>query len=233
MIHVLLVEDDSRLAALTAAYLRQRQVVVSIAADGKTALSEARRYAFDVILLDLMLPGCDGLEVCRQLREVSDVPLIMLTARGEEADRVVGLELGADDYMVKPYSPRELWARMQTVLRRVQGKAGPSAHRIQIGALCVQPGSRRATLEGRDVELTSYEFDLLHALAKQPGRVLSRERLMLLAAGNATEAFDRAVDVHISRLRQKLGDDARKPRFVRTVRGVGYMLADDSDRGGP
>jgi len=224
-IAVLLVEDDRRLAKLTADYLESHGVVVTCVGDGARGLEAARRQRFDVVLLDVMLPGLDGLTVCRRLREQSDVPILVLTARGEEADRVLGLELGADDYLPKPFSPRELLARIRAAVRRARGHVGPPAETLRVGRLALEVGARRALLDGRELVLTGYEFDLLRALASQPGRVLSRERLMELARGSAEEAFDRSVDGHVSRLRQKLGDDPRHPRLIKTVRGAGYVLA--------
>lgn len=221
----LLVEDDDRLAALLTDYLSNHSVVVTRAASGDAGLREALAHRFDVVLLDLMLPGIDGIEVCRQLRGRTDVPIIMLTARGEEADRVMGLELGADDYLAKPFSPRELLARIRSLLRRSRGQAGPSNKSIQVGGLHIDPAARRATLDGRELPLTGYEFTLLRVLAERGGRILSREQLLDLAKGNAEESFDRSIDVHISRLRQKLGDDAKHPKLLKTVRGVGYLLA--------
>lgn len=221
----LLVEDDLRLARLTAEYLSGHGVVVSHVADGRRALEEAQRGRWDVILLDLMLPGRDGLEVCREVRARSDVPIIVLTARGEEADRVMGLELGADDYLAKPYSPRELLARIRAVTRRARGRVGPRSDVLAVGGLHIDPPARRVTLHGAEVPLTGYEFDLLRALAERAGQILSREQLMERARGSAEEAFDRSIDVHVSRLRQKLGDDPKRPRLIKTVRGVGYMLA--------
>jgi DNA-binding response OmpR family regulator len=220
----LLVEDDPRLAALTAEYLRGHGVQVVVAADGNAGLLDATRTHFDIVLLDLMLPGRSGLEVCRELRSRSDVPILILTARGEEADRVLGLELGADDYLTKPFSPRELLARIQAQVRRARGQAGPATRRVVLGPLELDPGSLRATLAGRDVPLTAYEFQLLRVLAERAGQVLSRERLLELVRGSAEEAFDRSVDVHVSRLRAKLGDDPKHPRWLKTVRGVGYQL---------
>ena len=228
-ITALLIEDDVRLARLTSEYLQGHNVVVTCVSDGARGLDEAVRRPYDVVLLDLMLPGMDGLSICRALRERRDVPIIMLTARGEEADRVMGLELGADDYLPKPFSPRELLARMRAVLRRARGQAGPSTKTVNVGDLTIDPTARRATLAGRDVALTSYEFELLRALAERAGRVLSREKLMELAKGNAEESFDRSIDVHISRLRQKLGDDPRRPRMLKTVRGAGYILAREGE----
>lgn len=225
----LLVEDDLRLAALTREYLEGHGVAVVHVADGRKGLSEALSGRFDAVLLDLMLPGRDGLEVCRELRSRSDVPIIVLTARGEEADRVMGLELGADDYLAKPYSPRELLARIRAVTRRARGRAGPARGAVKVGGLVVDPGARRATLEGRELELTGYEFALLEALARRAGRVLSREQLIELAGGSAEESFDRSIDVHVSRLRQKLGDDPKRPRLIKTVRGAGYILAGEGE----
>jgi DNA-binding response OmpR family regulator len=220
----LLVEDDARLASLTAEYLRGHGVQVVVSGDGALALSEARRLRFDVVLLDLMLPGRSGLEVCRELRGNSDVPILILTARGEEADRVLGLELGADDYLTKPFSPRELLARVQAQVRRARGMAGPATRPVVVGDLQLDPAAHRATLGGKELPLTAYEFQLLHALAGRAGHVLSRERLLELVRGSAEEAFDRSIDVHISRLRAKLGDDPRRPRWLKTIRGAGYQL---------
>ncbi|MBI5070918.1 MAG: response regulator transcription factor [Deltaproteobacteria bacterium] len=221
----LLVEDDARLAALTRAYLESHGVIVAVAGDGKQGLAEALRGRHDVVLLDLMLPGMPGLEVCRELRARSDVPIIVLTARGEEADRVMGLETGADDYLAKPFAPRELLARIRAVTRRARGRAGPALKLVAVGSLRIDPGAMRATLHGKELALTGYEFALLRALAERAGRVLSREQLMELARGNSEEAFDRSIDVHVSRLRAKLGDDPRRPRLLKTVRGAGYVLA--------
>jgi DNA-binding response OmpR family regulator len=228
LIAALLVEDDARLAALTREYLANHGVAVEIAGDGRLGLDVAVRRRFDVVLLDLMLPGKDGLEVCRELRARSDVPILVLTARGEEADRVLGLEMGADDYLPKPFSPRELLARIRALVRRARGRAGPPVEVLRVGDLVIDPGAHRATLAGRELPLTGYEFALLRALAERAGRVLSREQLMELARGSAEEAFDRSIDVHVSHLRQKLGDDPRRPRLLKTVRGAGYVLATGS-----
>ncbi len=230
LITALLVEDDARLARLTATYLGKHQITATVVGDGEAGLAEASRQRFDVVLLDLMLPGMSGIEVCQALRKRSDVPIIMLTARGEEADRVLGLELGADDYLPKPFSPRELLARIRAAVRRARGNAGPRLRALEVGELSLDPGTRVARLDGATLDLTSYEFDLLYALAENAGRALSRDRLMELARGNAEEAFDRSIDVHISRVRQKLDDDPRRPRWIRTVRGVGYQLLRPTDR---
>jgi DNA-binding response OmpR family regulator len=229
LIAALLVEDDARLATLTREYLEGHGVAVEVAGDGKAGLRAALERRFDVVLLDLMLPEKDGLSVCRELRARSDVPVLVLTARGEEADRVLGLELGADDYLAKPYSPRELLARIRALVRRARGQVGPTLRTVRVGSLVVDAAARRATLHGRDLALTSYEFDILRALAERAGRVLSREQLMELARGSAEEAFDRSIDVHVSHLRQKLGDDPRRPSLLKTVRGAGYVLAGEED----
>jgi two-component system OmpR family response regulator len=226
----LLVEDDARLAALTREYLGGHGVAVEVVADGQRGLQEALRGGWDVVLLDLMLPGLGGLEVCRALRARSDVPVIVLTARGEEADRVMGLELGADDYLAKPFSPRELLARIRAVTRRAKGRAGPAQRPVRVGSLVIDPSARSVTLRGQPIELTAYEFALLHALADRSGRVLSREQLMEFATGSAEESFDRSVDVHVSRLRHKLGDDPKRPRLIKTVRGAGYVLVGEEAR---
>jgi two-component system OmpR family response regulator len=228
-LQALLVEDDARLATLTREYLGGHGVAVEIVSDGLRGLQEAQRGRWDVVLLDLMLPGLGGLEVCRELRARSDVPIIVLTARGEEADRVMGLELGADDYLAKPFSPRELLARIRAVTRRAKGRAGPTLKPVKVGGLVIDPSARRVTLRGKPIDLTAYEFALLHALAERAGRVLSRDRLMEFATGSAEESFDRSIDVHVSRLRAKLGDDPKRPRLLKTVRGAGYVLAAEEE----
>jgi two-component system response regulator RstA len=220
---VLLVEDDQRLCSLTASYLESHGLSVTTSHRGDEGLEEATRQRFDCVMLDVMLPFLDGIEVCRRLRQHSDVPIIMITARGEEADRVLGLELGADDYLAKPFSPRELLARVRALVRRARGRVGPRVQTLTVGDLMLDPGARTAALGGVPVPLTGYEFSLLYALVERAGRVLSREQLMELARGSAEEAFDRSIDVHISRLRQKLGDDSRHPTRIKTVRGVGYQ----------
>jgi DNA-binding response OmpR family regulator len=227
-IRVLLIEDDRRLARLTAKYLEMRGLEVALAEDGLSGLEEAVRGSFDVILLDLMLPGRPGLEVCRKVREVSDVPIIMVTALDDEAERVMGLELGADDYVTKPFSSAELLARVRAVVRRYRGRAGPPTAVLVVGALTLDPARVTVTLEGRGVELTPYEFSLLHALARHAGRVLSREQLLDMAKGSAEEAFDRSIDGNISRIRKKLGDDPKRPSLLKTIRGYGYMLVDEA-----
>lgn len=222
---VLLVEDDEKLARLTARYLEKNGVRCTLAADGPTGLALAKERRFDAVLLDLMLPGIDGLEVCRQLRAMQDVPILMLTARGEEADRVFGLELGADDYIPKPYSSRELLARVRAQVRRARGAFPSPSRSLVVGALKLDLDRHRVTAGSREVTLTTHEFALLKALAEHAGEPIGRERLLEITSGTAEESFDRAIDVAISRLRQKLGDDPRNPSLVVTVRGVGYLLA--------
>ena len=227
-IKVLLVEDDDRLAQLTVRYLESHGVVVTAVGDGLEGQAEALRRQYDCIVLDLMLPGRDGIEVCRELRGRSDVPIIMVTARGEEADRVLGLEVGADDYVTKPFSPRELLARIRATVRRVRGQAGPAQQTITVGTLVLDSQRMTVTLDGKPIDVTAYEFSILRALAQRPGRVLSREQLLDLAKGSAELSFDRSIDVHVSRLRAKLGDDSRSPKLLNTVRGAGYLLAGEN-----
>lgn len=224
IINILLVEDDEKLASLTRKYLEQYGLIVTIEENGDKGLKLAMHEEFDVVLLDIMLPGMDGITVCQKLRMYKDVPIIMLTAMGEEADRVLGLEIGADDYMAKPFSPRELLARIRAQVRRRRGGNGKNSKVVIVGPLTIDTGLHRAFLNNRELDLTSYEFALLFALAENSGRVLNRERLMDLAKGTAEESFDRSIDVHISRLRKKMGDDPRKARIIKTIRGVGYLL---------
>ena len=222
---MLLVEDDARLGAMVAEYLGQHELEVTVVPDGERGLAALRRARFDVVLLDVMLPGVDGLEVCRRIRaapEWSTLPIIMLTARGEDVDKIVGLELGADDYLAKPFNPRELLARIRAVLRR--GATPASGAHFSAGGLVVDFDARDVTVSGRRVVLTHHEFELLAALARAAGRVLSREHLMDALGGATHEAFDRSIDVHVSKLRAKLEKDPRAPRFIKTVRGVGYAL---------
>ena len=224
-ISVVYVEDDERLARLTQRYLESHGVVVTLARDGREGLAQTLRVWPDVVLLDLMLPQVDGVELCREIRARADLPIIMVTARDEEADRVLGLEAGADDYVPKPFSSRELLARIRAQARRSRGRAGPSNRPITVGPLTVDPAGMRVTLGSVELGLTTFEFNLLKVLAERAGRVLSREQLLDLVKGNAEEVFDRSVDVHIFRIRQKIEEDPRSPRLLKTVRGAGYMLA--------
>jgi two-component system OmpR family response regulator len=228
-IKVLLIEDDERLAQLTARYLESHGLVVRVAGDGAEGMREVGQGRSDVVLLDLNLPGIDGVDLCRRMRQRTDVPIIMVTARVEEADRVVGLEAGADDYVSKPYSSRELLSRVRAIVRRARGRVGPSQAVLRVGSLEIDPSRLQVTRAGREIVLTAYEFAVLNALAERAGRVMSREQLLDLAKGNAEEAFDRSIDGHVSRLRHKLGDDARRPRLVKTIRGVGYILTPEEE----
>jgi DNA-binding response OmpR family regulator len=223
-IRVVYVEDDERLARLTTQYLNTHRVEVHVVGRGDQALPAVLRVRPDVVLLDLMLPGSDGLDVCRQLRSRTDVPIIMVTARTEEADRVLGLEGGADDYVPKPFQSRELLARIRAQARRARGEAGPRPERIVVGNLVIDATTMQVTVDARPISLTTSEFALLHALAQRTGRVLGREQLLQLLHGSSDEAFDRSIDVVVSRLRHKIEEDPRNPRMLKTVRGAGYML---------
>ncbi len=218
---VLLIDDDARLPELLSSYLEQNGVSLSHAADGPRGLAALEQGAFDAVLLDVMMPGMDGLEVVKRVRAKSNVPVIMLTARGDETDRVVGLELGADDYVAKPFSPRELLARLKAVLRR--SRPDVVAQQLSVGNIAVDVSSRVATVAGKAVELTGLEFDILVALLRRPGRVIPRDALLKEAGRSDVVVGERTVDVHISHLRAKLGDDP--PKLIKTVRGVGYVLA--------
>ncbi|MEO8502399.1 MAG: response regulator transcription factor [Acidobacteriota bacterium] len=217
---VLIVDDDEKLNLLLAEYLGGFGFTVRSATHPDAGLRALRAEAPDILILDVMLPDMDGFALCRKVRETSRVPIIMLTARGGVMDRVVGLELGADDYLPKPFEPRELVARIQAVLRR--GIALEDDEILRIGNLEVNGTARSARLEGKDLGLTMAEFELLRLLVRNRGRVLSRDRILEATRGLDWEAFDRSIDVLVSRLRQKLGDDPRRPGFIRTVRGSGY-----------
>ena len=220
---ILLIEDDQRLAEMVKSYLGQAGFQVTIAARGELGVAAEKRESFDAIILDLMLPDIDGLDVCRRVRLRSDTPILMLTARGDTMDRIVGLELGADDYLPKPFEPRELLARLKAILRR--GRGEPTAQMLRFGRLEIDLAAREVRLDGDARALTSYQFDLLAALAQHAGRVMSRDAIMDLVRNEPLEAFDRSIDVHISRIRAAIEDDARHPRRVITVRGAGYVFA--------
>ena len=228
---ILFVEDDERLAALTSRYLEARGHTITWVSDGRAGLAEALKGQHDVVILDVMLPRLSGIEVCRELRSRSATPIIMLTALGDEADRVLGLETGADDYLAKPFSSRELLARLHALVRRGRGTLGPPREVLRVGDLELSPREDAATLAGRPLHLTTAEFVLLRVLAERAGRVLSREQLLDLTKGSADEAFDRSIDAHVSRLRQKLHDDPRRPRLLRTIRGAGYLLTAGEEEG--
>lgn len=222
---ILVVDDEARIVKLVRDYLERAGFDVLTARDGETALQLARREQPDLIVLDLMLPGMDGLDVCRRLRQESSVPIIMLTARVEEADRIVGLELGADDYVTKPFSPREVVARVRATLRRVSGELGPTTV-IRAGDVELDTAAMTATVAGQPVDLTPTEFQLLATLARQPGRIFSREQLLEAIHGVAYDGYDRSVDSHIKNLRRAIEPDPRQPRYIQTVYGVGYRFVD-------
>ena len=225
MKRVLVVEDEIKIARLVRDYLHQAGFEVLEAADGAAALSLVRAERPDMVVLDLGLPGMDGLDVTRALRTVSSVPIIMLTARSEETDRIVGLELGADDYVTKPFSPKELVARIRAVLRRADATVG-GGEMIRAGSVEVDIPKRRVTVEGREVDLTATEFDLLVVLARQPGRIYTRAQLLDAVHGVSFESYERSVDAHIKNLRRKLETDPKRPELVVTVYGVGYKFSD-------
>jgi len=224
---ILLIEDDPRLAAMVSEYLGEAGFHVSTAAAGRAGLEQLRREPYDALVLDLMLPDIDGLEVCRQLRATSDTPVLMLTARGDTMDRVVGLEIGADDYLPKPFEPRELLARLRAILRRRQSSRASDV--LSFGRLEIDRDARVVRVDGAERSLTGHQFTLLVALAEKAGRVLSRDTLMDLVKGEALEAFDRSIDGHVSRIRAAIEDDPKKPRRLLTVRGAGYVFAKQQD----
>jgi two-component system, OmpR family, phosphate regulon response regulator OmpR len=232
---VLLIEDDTRLAGMLTEYLGKAGFYVVHAEDGARGLALHEREAVDVVILDLMLPDSDGLEICRQMRARSNTPILMLTARGDPVDRVVGLELGADDYLPKPFDPRELLARLRAILRRsragqrIGSATGATPDVLRYGRLEIDRGAREARLDGAPCQLTGYQFVLLLTLAQHAGRVMSRDALMDALKGEPIEAFDRSIDVHISRIRAAIEDDPKKPRRVITMRGVGYVFAKAQD----
>ena len=225
-LHVLVVDDESELANVVAGYLRREGFSVDIAHDGPDAVAHAQTHRPDLVVLDIMLPGFDGIEVCRQLRRFSDAYVIMLTARDEEVDKVVGLSVGADDYLVKPFSPRELIARVQAMLRRprTERAVAPDTAVLRFADVVVDPESREVTRRGEAVPLTRTEFDLLATLAARPRAAFTRRQLLDAAWGEGWYGDEHVVDVHVAHLRDKLGDDAVSPRYIRTVRGVGYGL---------
>jgi two-component system, OmpR family, phosphate regulon response regulator OmpR len=220
---ILLIEDDSRLAAMVSEYLGGSGYRVTTAASGASGLERLGAEPYDALVLDLSLPDMDGLEVCRRLRAHWDLPVLMLTARGDATDRIVGLEIGADDYLPKPFEPRELLARLKAVLRR--GNYKTKSALLRFGRLEIDRDARAVRVAGVDKALTSFQFALLVTLAENAGRVLSRDALMDLLKGAKLEAFDRSIDVHVSRIRAAIEDDVKKPRRIITVRGAGYVFA--------
>jgi DNA-binding response OmpR family regulator len=223
---ILVVEDEARIARLVRDYLEHAGFKAVVVGDGETALASARRSMPDLVVLDLGLPGRDGLDVARTLRRTSSVPIVMLTARGDETDRVVGLELGADDYVVKPFSPKELVARVRAVLRRTQAARAGGPEVLRVADVEVDLPRMRVAVAGRPVELTPTEFQLLATLAREPGRVFTRGQLLDAVHGVAFESYERAIDAHVKNLRRKLEPTPGRPRYLLTVHGVGYRFAD-------
>ena len=234
---LLLIEDDSRLAQMVAQYLGQSGFQVMHAPDGRSGLAhllgQNGEAPPDLVVLDLMLPDIDGLEVCRRIRALPGVlarmPVLMLTAKGDPMDRIIGLEIGADDYLPKPFEPRELLARIRAVLRRHQPGAAPNGQLMRFGSLEIDRDARTVTVGGKNCELTSYQFDLLLALAERAGRVLTRDQIMEAVRGRELDAFDRSIDVHMGRIRAAIEADAKAPKRILTVRGVGYVFARQQD----
>lgn len=224
MTRLLMIDDDTKLVELVTEYLTPQGFEVEAVFDGAEGLRVALDRPPGLIILDLMLPGLDGLEVCRRLRGQSTAPILMLTARGDDADRIVGLEMGADDYLPKPFNPRELLARIRAILRRAQPTAEPAGQTLELGELRIDPGARRVWINNAEVELTGVELDLLLALAERAGRVLSRDRILQLLHGPGWASYSRSVDVHISRIRQKIERDPKHPRILKTLRDAGYLV---------
>ncbi len=224
---ILIVEDDSNTASLVATYLQKEGFVTLTEKDGERGLQVARAKQPNLVILDLMLPGIDGLEICRQLRRDSNVPILMLTAREEEIDRVLGFSLGADDYVVKPFSPRELVERVKAILRRAQPVAETSARVLKCGPLQLDPEKHKVSLNGKTVNLTSSEYKLLHALMASPGRVFSRSELLRHFYLHEEAVVERVIDVHVNKLRHKIESDPGQPVFIETVRGFGYRFSEN------
>ena len=234
---LLMIEDDTRLAQMVSQYLGQSGYQVTHAADAQSGLDRLQARGAeplpDLVILDLMLPDMDGLEVCKRIRAmpgaVARMPVLMLTAKGDPMDRIIGLEIGADDYLPKPFEPRELLARIRAILRRRTDGAPPAAQTLRFGSLEIDRDARTVTVGGQPCELTSYQFDLLVAMAERAGRVLTRDQIMEAVRGRELEAFDRSIDVHMGRIRAAIEQDAKNPRRILTVRGVGYVFAKQQD----
>ena len=226
---ILMIEDDETLSGMVGEYLGARGIEVTSRPEAESGLKLLKKNAFDALILDVMLPDLDGFEVCRRVRSDSDIPILMLTARGEDTDRIVGLELGADDYLPKPFNPRELLARLRAIMRRRGAPSKGAQPSLRFGRLEIDRDARVVRVEGRARTLTSHQFALLCILAENAGRVMSRETLMNRLRGHALEAFDRSIDVHISRIRAVIEDDPKHPRRVITVRGAGYVFAQKQD----
>jgi two-component system response regulator CpxR len=220
-VHLLLIDDDAELCSLLGEFLKREGFTVDCEHEGHRGLEKALQPGIDLVVLDVMLPGIDGFEILRRLRQKSKVPVIMLTARGEDVDRIVGLELGADDYLPKPFNPRELAARIRAILRRYEARPAEPANRLEINGVALDPGTREVLSDGKRADLTTFEFDILEMLMRSAGRVLSRDALMENFYNRRATPFDRSIDMHISHLRKKLehGD-----ALIKTIRGVGYQF---------
>jgi DNA-binding response OmpR family regulator len=235
---ILIIDDDERLAAMLATYLSGRGFAVEHRADGRSGLAALEGDPFDAVILDVMLPDLDGLEICRRIRTRSLVPVLMLTARGDDLDRIVGLEIGADDYLPKPFNPREVLARLGAILRRTRrppggAGAGGAAEALRFEGLTIDRQAREVRVDGVRKELTGRQFDILLLLAERAGRIQSREQLMEALGSDEPDAtFDRSIDVHVSRIRNAIEDDPKRPRFVQTVRGAGYVFTPPPPTGG-
>jgi DNA-binding response OmpR family regulator len=233
MNNVLMIDDDTRLAEMVGEYVRGNDFVFQHAVDGLSGLQVMMQTPPDLVILDLMMPGLDGLEVCRRIRalpnEAAHTPVLMLTGKGDAMDRIIGLELGADDYLAKPFEPRELLARMRAILRRGNDGGAKAGKRMRFGSLEIDRDARSVTLAGNALELTSYQFDLLIALAERAGKVLTRDQIMEAVRGRELDAFDRSIDVHMGRIRAAIEVDAKEPKRIITVRGVGYVFAKQQD----
>jgi two-component system, OmpR family, response regulator CpxR len=221
-VHILLVDDDAELCSLLGEFLQREGYTVECAHTGKQGLSKALEAGVNLVVLDVMLPELDGFEILRRLRQESKVPVIMLTARGEDVDRIVGLELGADDYLPKPFNPRELAARIRAILRRYEPRPAGASTRLEVNGVSLDPGTREVVTNGNSIELTTFEFDILEMLMRSAGRVLSRDALMENFYNRKATAFDRSIDMHISHLRKKLN---RGESLIKTIRGVGYQFS--------
>lgn len=230
---LLMIEDDQRLASMVSDYLSASGFVVTHAPDAQTGLTKLQNQEVDLVILDLMLPDMDGLQVCQRIRALpgalGQVPVMMLTAKGDPMDRIIGLEMGADDYLPKPFEPRELLARIRAILRRKVSGVAAKGNTLQFGSLEIDRDARRVSVKGQACDLTSYQFDLLVALAERAGRVLTRDQIMEVVRGRELEAFDRSIDVHMGRIRAAIEADPKNPQRILTVRGVGYVFARQQD----
>ena len=228
---ILLVEDEKAIREAVAAYLERENYWVTQAADGQVAVEEFQQHHFDLVILDLMIPKITGEGVCKIIRDSSDVPIIMLTAKGEIEDKIIGLELGADDYLVKPFSPRELIARVRALLRRAHIDSEPQREVLEFGALTIDVTGHRVLVNDEEVDLTASEFKLLTTLSRYPGRVYSRMELVEKVLGYDFEGYERTIDSHVKNLRAKIGDNPRNPKWLHTVHGVGYRFEDPTKQG--